>query len=422
MRTTLLKLAVASAVAGGAIGAAALATTALPGPCGEDAPATSERFARQPAGSDMLAAVLGDSVITVSESGKRVRHPHLGVPGGMLRHAAGDPRFGIAYVNDLKGPDHLALVMPDGAPVEHPQPGEVTHPAWSPDGDLAWVVDGRSITVRSPDGGERITEAPDELRSVFSPVFTSSGELLVVGSEPAAGYEGEDDALDNLWSVDPATGAWERVTDFVAAGDAWSIIRTPVPMDDGSIRFIRVAGLASATVVPESEVWELFAGSATLIDARASDSYLAGALGGDLVYNVPGTLVAEWRLVRDRKGEAIDLGCGAVMVDPVSQIDPDLAAPVSQADAATASALGLPVVSIIVGDFATRAEAEAVAQRLSVVGAFQVVTNAEAPTAVAPGVWAVMRPLATDAVGQRALDELRERFPELEARSWLTAI
>src|SRR5213593_2631245 len=61
------------------------------------------------------------------------------VRGGAAKYVA-RATGSLAYVNDRRGAD-LLQVFVHGKAVHAPTHGEVTGPAWSPDGNLAWVED-----------------------------------------------------------------------------------------------------------------------------------------------------------------------------------------------------------------------------------------------------------------------------------------
>jgi hypothetical protein len=127
----------------------------------------------------------------------------------------------------------------------------------------------------------------------------------------------------------------------------------------------------------------------------------------------------------------LDLGCGAVMVDPRTQPDPDIpredpatnrrGSREAKADPASSSTLVDAEMAILVGDFSSRQGAEAVASRLGVLG-LEVVTHNVAPLAIAPGVWGVAKRLSADADLTLAVEDFRRLFPEYADRAWVVSL
>lgn len=111
----------------------------------------------------------------------------------------------------------------------------VTDVAFSPTGGLvAFVKDYRELWVLEIGSNEvnQMTRtasiAPLELGSaIFDPVFSPDGEEILFGLVERT-FFGEDDKLDNLWSVSLAGKAQPVTTLPVPAGvDAWHILRSP---------------------------------------------------------------------------------------------------------------------------------------------------------------------------------------------------
>jgi hypothetical protein len=79
-------------------------------------------------------------------------------------------------------------------------------------------------------------------------------------------------------------------------------------------------------------------------------------------------------------------------------------------------------VAVIVGDFATTAEAEIVAAAIRVAypdAAIDVVDSSVAPLAIRPGVYGALLHLPIDADPTAALATFRERLPRYAANSWI---
>jgi hypothetical protein len=364
------------------------------------------------------AALQGDALVLVDEEGHTARYRHDGGKAGLLRHADARPGTGIVYVNDVRGPDTL-VVVGNEATERLRTAGEAFHPTLGPGGVLSWSEGLRRLLVRSS-AGEAVKPiaAPRGTRAVFSPVFV--GRSLVAVVEESVRGVPHDTGLDNLYRVDPETGRWRRLTDFEAGSDRWSAIRTPVVGRDDEVWFVRVSGRASATARPTFGLWRLDGEGARRVGRLPGEAYLAGALDGRLLWNVylPGS--SSWGLVLGGP-EGRLLGCGAVMTDPRSTPDPDLAAAGTVSggpgEPAEVPAAQDGTVGIVVGDFDSREEAEAVAGRIG--ASSRVIGHGRSPAAVGPERFAAAISLEAGADAVEELDEFRARFPEYAERSWI---
>lgn len=402
------------------------------GPIGRGACPTFDRNASGSApsvaarGSWLTAVDGGRTLFTVSSSGDRrkVRDGR----SGLLRHSSSRPGVGTAYVNDLTGPDVLVVMRPQGEQRIAGR-GELSHPAWSPSGTLAWAVDMAMLEVWSPrTGTRRLIPAPRGASAVFSPVFTGARRLMAVVQDPVAGTH--DDGLNNLWRFDLTTKRWRKLTRFTGDGDLWSVIRTPVVTPDGSVLFVRVHGRASATKLPSFELWVIRRGAPSKVRDLVGEMFLAGLLDDRLVWNVFDAAGGTWRLVADGPEGPRDLGCGAVSVDPREELDPDLLdgdeaahahQPSGSEPSHSAAETSGASLAVLLGDFSSRAEAQAMAAQVGVPGAV-VVDHASAPTAVAPRAFAVVWPLPAAARPGEALNALRALHPELADHMWVVAV
>lgn len=411
-----------------------------------------------------LSAALGRSIVTIGSGATET--VDVPVPNGVVRHVATRSGIGTAFIDDLRGPDVVVIATSRGV-IRLPQPGEAAQPAWSSTGDLAWSM-GSYLRLRGKDGVMATIDGPEGGLAVFSPTFTSATEITAVVSEPVRGVaRTEDDALNDLWRYDTSRSTWTRITHFAAAAGRWSVIRTPVTAPDGSLEFVRVQGSASTTMRPSFELWRLVGGVATKVRTLPGEMYLAGYVGGQRVWNIYDGASGDWRLYREDVGGGLtDLGCGAVMVDPLATPDPDRAnigsrsGSVSQTPAptptpsstptptptptpsataspsasesatpsTTPSPMGLAsgVSAVLVGDFGDLQTAQqAAADITQVYGTtvdVEVIDSSVAPNAVQPGVWAVVVPLATDADPLAALMEFRTRMPQFASWSWIVSI
>ncbi len=78
-------------------------------------------------------------------------------------------------------------------------------------------------------------------------------------------------------------------------------------------------------------------------------------------------------------------------------------------------------VGILVGDFATRAEARAVANRAGLGGAM-IVDHRMQPLALAPDAWAAIWPVGHGRSAREKLSVVRAALPSYSSRSWIVPI
>src|SRR5688572_18567206 len=269
-----------------------------------------------------IAAVAGDQIVMLEGAGNRSVYSLANVGNGVIRHVASALGVGSAYVNDKKGPDTLFAVSTQGVS-EISASGEVTHPALSASGDIAWAEDFHGLKLSSPIRQSAKTIArPQGSTAVFSPIFTGPNELIAVIQEPVVGYTGEDDSLNNLFRYDISSDTWSRLTAFQATAENWSVLRTPVLARDGRVFFVRLRGVASETRPPSFELWSLRGETVSKVRDLPKEMFLAGINDQGLLWNIYDG--REWRLFLESETGLLDLGCGAVMVDPRAQPDPDI--------------------------------------------------------------------------------------------------
>jgi hypothetical protein len=418
-------------------------------------------------GIGIPAVVGGRSLVVAGPDGGRDGF----VPGahdtGVLRHVTSRPGIGTAFVLDRRGPDVVVMVN-DREQVRLAQPGEATNPSMSSDGRLVWSL-GSRLRLWSPISSSALDVAPPPLATgVFSPVFVTDDAIVSVVSEPEPGLtRAVAEGLDNLWRYDVGTRRWSRVTAFHATGDHWVAIRTPIVRDDGSVEFVLVRGLATATTMPAFELWRVSSdGLLSKVRELPKEMYLAGSLGDRRIWNIYDDASGEWRLYSETSAtKLVDLGCGAALVDPRSVPDPDLipsgldtvptpsptATPtpvptftpvptLSPPPTTTPTMVPTPTVAptiapdpadgyiagILVGDFASPEAADAAAQTIH--AAFdettpvEVVNSMTAPNIVRPGVWAVVMLLPDGADPLSALVDLRSRLPEYQDWSRVVSV
>jgi hypothetical protein len=374
------------------------------------------------------AAIAAGRIVSVDGLAGRSVFSAPGAGDGVLRHITSAPTVGTAYVVDKKGADVLIAVRPEGVS-EIADSGEIRHPALSASGELVWSQDFRKLSLASPDGRSiRVIPRPEGSTAIFSPLFTGPSELIAVVQEPVEGYAGSDDTLNNLFRYDIASGGWSRLTAFQATAERWSVIRTPVRGSDGTILFVRLVGNASEARPATFELWSLRMQRLSKVRDLPKEMFLAGVNDQGLMWNVyDGN---DWRLLAESSGGLVDLGCGAVMVDPRAKPDPDIPPEDPTPDRRSSRPREVPPdpsiggsweEAILVGDFSSREEAEGIAVRLGLPG-LELVTHRTAPLAIAPGKWGVAMPLPINADLTAAIGDFRRRFPEFADRSWVSTL
>ena len=345
------------------------------------------------------------------------------------------------------------------------QPTEARDPSWSSDGRLVWSL-GSRLRLWSPDTSSTLDIAPPPAAiGVFSPVFATDDAIVSVVAEPEPGFtRTEDEGLDNLWRYELRTHRWSRVTAFHATGEHWVAIRTPIVRDDGSLEFVLVRGLASATRMPAFELWRVSAGGVPAkVRGLPREMYLAGSLDGRRIWNIYDQASGEWRLYSEASATTlVDLGCGAALVDPRSVPDPDLTPPRLDAvptSPPSPSPTGTPTATPTVtptrprqrrrrfrrrrsrtssrslgrlhrrdprGDFSSPETADTALQNIHAsfgeTTPVEVVNSTTAPNIVRPGVWAVVMLLPDGVDPLAALADFRSRLPEYQDWSWVVSV
>ncbi len=346
---------------------------------------------------------------------------------GTIKHLAVRRRIGAAFIIDRAGADVVVAMTREGVDVL-PQAGEASHPTWSAAGQLAWST-GSSIVVRDPVTGE-VDERPVPVRgaSVFAPQFLSDRRIAAVVSAPPNDQMPEGDRLGDLWATDVHQTRWRRLTHFRAGGDRWVTIRTPIARA-GGIDFVRVSARGSSTEAPTFELWRFEHGAASLVRRLDGERYLAGRLRGRLVWSRPDQMHGRHLLQVERAGEMHTIGCGAVLVDPIDVVDPDRRDRGSYVplrgdlpDASETRDPSAEEVAVIVGDYQTSAEAEAVVTviRRAYPGSLvEVVDSDDAPLAIRPGVFGALLHVPRDADPGAVIAAFRATLPAYTSNSWI---
>ena len=429
-RILISAVALTSAVAGLVSGRAAgvpIASVRAAGPIGCDgAPLFPRGASPVLARADGVWAVAGGRLVSVSAN--RSLYPSKAPAGSVVKHVAVSKGVGAAYVVDRAGDDDVVVVTPDGT-LRLRQSDEVTHPAWSSRGDLAWAT-GTSIAVLDAQTNDvQRLASPIEGATVFSPVFVSARRIAAVVSSPPTAQVPEGERLGNLWVTRVDGGSWRRLTSFTAGADRWVTVRTPI-VHRGVVHFVRVSGRGSATRQPRFELWKLDHGVARRVSRLPDERYLAGSRGPRLVWNVPDAATGRQVVAVDSRDGLRAIGCGSVMVDPLDVVDPDRRAGSGGhvpprgdwPELAPSASSHVEEIAVIVGDFATPAEAEAVVEVIRAAypaSSVDLVDSSIAPSAIKPGVFGALLHLPEDADPTAAMAEFRSKLPAFVSNSWI---
>ena len=345
--------------------------------------------------------------------------PGQQIESGTIRHVVDRPGVGTAFVVDRLGSDRLSVTI-HGIDMTAPTEGEVANPAISESGTIAWAEDQTSIKVWNPRTNELSTlNRPASTSAVFSPTFVSNRKLAAVGQQPVSGVPGEDDGMNNLFEIDLQEGAWRPLTTFVGTSTDWTALRTPVTTSNGDVLFVRVHGDSQATTEPVFELWTTSGLGAHRQAKLPGEMYLAGLSGDNLMWNALSETCDDWGLFEGTPDGLEQVGCGAVLADPLGAVDPDLQ-PKKSADFNAPPARG--DLAVIVGDFPSENRAAEVEARLSRAPGQRVVTHDLLPHAVAPGAWVVVRPVPSGMSADDALNDIREELPAFAEMSFVISV
>jgi hypothetical protein len=391
-----------------------ISTTTSPG-CVADTP--SDTSARATLLSNRPLAISGNQLV-VAGSGRVLDPDSCAQADGLLRHLAVSPGTGAAYVVDGAGQDVLTLVGADGVSLVA-NGIEITHPTWSPAGQLAWSENLQVLKVMSSDGTEISgVVLPHGAVAAFSPLFVDEQHVMAVIQQRVKGGSPEDENLNNLWVFDLGSGRWTQRTSFAASGDNWVGIRTPVTTPDGTVLFVRISANASQTKEPSFELWRYSGGRATKVRTLESEMYLAGISDDRLVWNAPSRTCGDWGLFIESASGLDQVGCGAVMTDPVAFADPDLLVESEDGEVSvTPETDELTDLVIVVGDFETQGAASKVADRLD--RPARVIDHGEARTALRPGAWGLLVEIAAGVPVEEDLDAVRSQLGACGCGAWL---
>lgn len=393
-----------------------LAQRPAPSVCAPDR--ASETGDRATLLSDKRLAISANGLVVASTG--RVLDPESCVgAGGMLRHLSVLPGTGAAFVIDQAGQDVLSMVTAETT-TSVASGLDITHPTWSPRGQLAWSENLEVLKVMSSDGAQVSgVVLPKGTVSAFSPLFLDERRVMAVVQDLVPGAQPEDESLNNLWVFDLESGRWSQKTSFEAAGDDWIGIRTPVLAPDDSILFVRISGNASETEEPRFELWRYAEGNSSKVRSLPGEMYLAGLEDGRLYWNAPSRTCGDWGLFVEEPDALKQVGCGAVMTDPVAVADPDqlVEAEGDDEDVEVSQDDELTDLMIVVGDFGDRSAAAEAATRIG--GPARVIAHKQAPTALRPGAWGLLVDIPAGVAADDHLEEVRGRLSVCDCGAWL---
>ncbi|MDQ4124099.1 MAG: hypothetical protein M3134_00670 [Actinomycetota bacterium] len=199
------------------------------------------------------------TIAVVRDGGLSVGPPNdlasldLPAPAGDVALSANGDRLAVAvgipirtYMEGIRGQVHV-LDADTGALVELTSlaPSVITGVAIDAAGDhVAFVKDYRELWLFDAGTGESTQLADTELiaphvrgGAIFDPAFTAAGDEVLFGVVEET-FQGEDDRLDNLWSVGVGgePGEPRRLTSLEAPSseEGWTIVRNPVGLPDAS--------------------------------------------------------------------------------------------------------------------------------------------------------------------------------------------
>jgi hypothetical protein len=395
--------------------------------------AGSCRGARSPAVADAAGLTMGSTVaaadgdaIAIVRGGQvtRVTPPDRGP--GMLRHVSSRAGVGTTYVRDRRGGDVVVSDNPAGVRRFRAH-DEARNPSLSAAGRLVWAQGGGLRIVGAGSQTVRQIAGPVRHGMAFSPLFDEDGTIVAGIASPAIGAVPEDEYLSNLWRYDGGSGRWTELTRFQGGAGRWSVVRTPFQTSDGSVEFVRVHGRASLDRSPAFELWRLRGSTATKLRSLPGEMYLAGFDGSDRLWNLRDGATGSWMIDREQvDGSLLQVGCGAVEVDPLDRPDPDRRSSgrtVGATEQGTTETHVSGLDEILVGDFSSSDAANQAAARIqSVIGSpATVVDAAQAPAVMRPGVWAVIVPITSDDP-EADLARFRQALPDLADWSWVVSI
>ena len=232
--------------------------------------------------------------------------------------------------------------------------------------------------------------------------------------------------MNNLFEIGLDEGAWRPLTSFVGTSRDWTALRTPVTTSNGEVLFVRVHGDSQATTEPVFELWTTSGGGAHRQAELPGEMYLAGLSGDTLMWNALSKTCDDWGLFEGTPDGLEQVGCGAVLADPLGAVDPDLqneqSADFNSPPADLNAQPDRGDLAVIVGDFPSKKQAAEVEARLSRASGQRVVTHVSLPHVVAPGAWVVVRPVPSGMSADDALNDIRHELPAFAEMSFVVSV
>jgi len=127
----------------------------------------------------------------------------------------------------------------------------------------------------------------------------------------------------------------------------------------------------------------------------------------------------DWGLFEGTPDGLEQVGCGAVLADPLGAVDPDLQ---REQSADVNAPPGRGDLAVIVGDFPSEEQAAEVEAQLSQASGQRVVTHVALPHVVAPGAWVVVRPVPSGMSADDALNDIRHELPDFAEMSFVVSV
>lgn len=235
----------------------------------------------------------------------------------------------VAKVVDAKGPDRLAVSTDAGVSWTDVVTGrDITYPAVSPTGKrIAFAVAG-SLTTATAAGGWQpgAVALPGQGRQYAQYLrFVDENRLLMTIEVGVEGVAERFASLSDVWLHDLASGTWQRLTTTKPDAQAWSIAKTPIFDNDGSLLYMRHTGLGSGSDADLRTELRRVVGGVDSAVRQLPDRWgiVAVDAGGTILWNGPDER-SQWQLTSDAGADKLTpMGCGRSSWAPSLNHDPD---------------------------------------------------------------------------------------------------